>query len=195
MKEPLTKRVYVFIDGQNLYKSAKECYGYKFPNYNPYLLAKEIVNQCPDRKLERICFYTGIHRFKRNRILHHFWTKKIRMLKNIGVKVYSRYLQYDDKGKGREKGIDVKIALDLVRGYRKNEYDVAIIISQDTDLNEAVDEIYDMKSEFKRWVQIECAFICATDNDWGLKNANWIRITKELYDKCIDDRNYFPPKK
>lgn len=41
--------------------------------------------------------------------------------------------------RSREKGIDVKIAVDLMAGAIDNKYDTAIIISSDTDLVPAID--------------------------------------------------------
>lgn len=41
----------------------------------------------------------------------------------------------------REKGIDVKIATDLLAGAFDNQYDTAIIVSSDTDLIPAIDRI------------------------------------------------------
>jgi hypothetical protein len=32
--EPLVKRAVVFIDGQNLYHSVRESFGYTYPNYS-----------------------------------------------------------------------------------------------------------------------------------------------------------------
>lgn len=32
--EPAIKRAVTFVDGQNLYRSAKEAFGYHFPNYD-----------------------------------------------------------------------------------------------------------------------------------------------------------------
>jgi hypothetical protein len=43
--------------------------------------------------------------------------------------------------KGREKGIDVLLALHLVLGAIRDEYDVAILFSGDTDLVPAIDEV------------------------------------------------------
>ena len=40
-----------------------------------------------------------------------------------------------------EKGIDVRLALDVVPMARENLYDVALIFSQDQDLSEAADEV------------------------------------------------------
>ena len=42
---------------------------------------------------------------------------------------------------GQEKGIDVRIALDIVRHALDDKYDVALIFSQDQDLSEAVDDV------------------------------------------------------
>jgi len=63
-----------------------------------------------------------------------------------GVRVFSRSLRYrshkislPDGGSrtvlvGEEKGIDVRIALDVVRMAHRGEFDVALIFSQDQDL-------------------------------------------------------------
>lgn len=56
------------------------------------------------------------------------------MIKNKGITeiVYQRF---------REKGIDVKIATDLVAGALDDKYDAAILVSSDTDLVPMVDWI------------------------------------------------------
>ncbi len=41
-------------------------------------------------------------------------------------------------GKFHEKGVDVQIAVDLVRGAIKDEYDICYLISSDTDLLPAI---------------------------------------------------------
>ena len=42
---------------------------------------------------------------------------------------------------GEEKGIDVRIALDVIRLAHRREYDVAVVLSQDQDLAEVAEEI------------------------------------------------------
>lgn len=91
-------------------------------------------------------------------------------MRRAGVKVSYRSLKYSDQefvneqGKRytfkvpREKGIDLRLGLDLVRLARKNEYDLAIIFSQDTDLREAVREVFDLRKELNRWISLECAY-------------------------------------
>ena len=42
MIEPTHKRAVVFVDGQNLFHSAKDAFGYGFPNFDVRLLAQAI---------------------------------------------------------------------------------------------------------------------------------------------------------
>lgn len=202
-------RVHAFFDGQNLFLTAKECFGYTYPNFDPIKLAEKITSQEPNRQLTKIHFYTGVHSKKENEFLHTLWMNKLQGLRRANVDVQHRFLQYteipiiNDDGKveiikkPREKGIDVKLALDLIRLARKDNYDVAIIFSQDTDLNEAIDELYDIKEEFNRWIRFESAypFIEGMRNPRGLKRTKWRKISKEVYDQCLDDRDYRPKSK
>lgn len=144
-----------------------------------------------------------------NEFLLHFWINKIQGLRRAGVDVYHRFLRYteikkeNESGeievikKPREKGIDVKIAIDLIRLARKGLYDIAIIFSQDTDLNEAINELYEIRDEFNRWIRFECAypFSQGMRNPRGLDRTTWRKISKELYDQCLDERDYRPKPK
>lgn len=50
-------------------------------------------------------------------------------------------------GKFHEKGVDVQIAVDIVRGSIKNEFDKCYLISSDTDLLPAIQTAKDEKKE------------------------------------------------
>jgi len=52
--------------------------------------------------------------------------------------------------KSREKGIDVKIATDLIIGAIDDKYDTAILMSSDTDLVPAIDEV---RNRFQKKVE------------------------------------------
>jgi uncharacterized LabA/DUF88 family protein len=206
---PSICRVHAFFDAQNLFLSTKECFGYKYPNYDPIKLAQKITELEENRKLIKVNFYTGVHEVNRNEFLHHFWMNKLQGLRRAGVNVYYRFLKYADYKKQtssgdfetitkpREKGVDIKLAIDLIKFARKGMYDIAIIFSQDTDLNEAVNEIYEIRKEFNRWIRLECAFPHSEEmkKQRGLDNTQWRPITKELYDQCIDERDYRPKPK
>lgn len=45
--------------------------------------------------------------------------------------------RYDGNGVGREKGVDVRIALEMARLGRKGLFDGAVVVSEDSDLDEA----------------------------------------------------------
>jgi uncharacterized LabA/DUF88 family protein len=55
---------------------------------------------------------------------------------------------------GREKGIDVRIALDVVHCVRTNACDVALLFSQDQDLSEVADEVRAIARDQGRWVKM-----------------------------------------
>lgn len=58
----------------------------------------------------------------------------------------------------REKGIDLRLGLDVIRMARNGDFDVAIVFSQDQDLAEVASEIRDIARSTNRWLKIACAF-------------------------------------
>ncbi len=97
---------------------------------------------------------------------------------------------------GREKGIDVRIALDIVRTARLNLFDVALVFSQDQDLSEVADEIREIAKSQDRWIKMTSAFPFSPTlkNKRGINNTDWIKIDKQTYDACIDPHDYRPKK-
>lgn len=204
-QRPSIVRVHIFFDGQNVFHAAKARFGYPFPNFDPIKLAAELMNPPGDRRLEQIHFYTEIHKHTENPFWHGFWTNKVAAIGRAGARVVTTELKYsniqvkDGSGnvriirRGREKGIDVRLALDLVRLARLGEYDVAIIVSQDNDLCEAVKEVRAIRDEFKRWVFLESAFLVSPGRkNRGLENTQWREIDRATYERCIDLRDFRP---
>ena len=203
LDEPAVKRTHVFIDGQNLFHSIKEAFGYSYPNYDIHRLADEVC-RAQNWKLEAIRFYTGIPDLSDNPAWHNFWMSKLSIMGRQGIKVFTRPLRYQAQavrmpnGKlhtfltGQEKGIDVRIALDIVREVRMNTCDVIVIFSQDQDLSEVADEIRLIATEKNRWIKIATAFpiSAAYRKTRGINKTDWICIDRELYDRCIDPRDY-----
>lgn len=201
--EPEEKRVISFFDGQNLFRASKEAFDYSFPNYDPLGLSKEIC-RIKGWKFEKAFFYTGIPDIKEDFDRNRFWTAKLASMKNSGIEVFSRTLRYRNRtfkcpkcGEisirlGQEKGIDVRLALDIVRMARASLYDVALVFSQDQDLTEAVDEIKKISIAQQRWIKVAFAFPVSVGvtNRRGINGTDWIEIDKRLYDSCIDQRDY-----
>lgn len=205
--EPVTKRAVAFFDGQNLFHCAKAAFGYTFPNYDPYALAHEVCAQ-NGWDCTGIRFYTGIPDQADNAFWNHFWTAKGAQMGRQGIHVYTRSLRYRNKSirlpdgtthtflDGDEKGIDVRIAVDVIRLAQKREFDVALLFCRDQDLSEVADEIRLMASEQKRWIKIASAYphSPATPSVRGINKTDWLRISRDTYDKCVDTRDYRPKK-
>jgi uncharacterized LabA/DUF88 family protein len=183
-------RVVVFIDGQNLFHLAKEAWdeGYHWPKYDPIRIAEELTALKPGRALIQVRFYSGVPTKDQDKKWHAFWTAKLRAVQSRGAWIYrGRILN------GREKGVDVRIALDLVRLARTKEYDTAIVVSQDSDLNEALKEVVEIVKEQRRFVTLESAFPYEAEKNMskrGLTPSTWRKIDRAMYDRCADVRDY-----
>jgi len=199
--EPSTKRAAVFVDGQNLFHAAKKAFGYTYPNYDIMALAKAICAKS-GWNLTQARFSTGIPDASDPR--HTFWAAKLAAMGKQGIHVCSRPLRYLNKivklsdGSeqailvGEEKGIDVRIALDVIRMAHHGEYDVAIILSQDQDLAEAAKEIRTIAHEQSRWIKIASAYPASPTykNKRGINNTDWIPLDRTLYGACLDPTDY-----
>jgi hypothetical protein len=94
--------------------------------------------------------------------------------------------------KAREKGIDVRMALDMVRAAREQRGSVFLIFSQDQDLTEAVDEMKIISRDASTRITVASAYPSgpAPCNDRGIDKTDWIRIDRKTYDACIDPTDY-----
>lgn len=201
--EPSTKRAVAFIDGQNLFYAAKQAFGYSFPNYDAPALAGEVC-RASGWVLEKVYFYTGIPSAQDNPFWHQFWTAKLAVMGTRGVVTFSRHLRYRNQTVplpdgttttvlvGQEKGVDVRIALDVVRLAREGAYDVTVLFSQDQDLSEVADEVRAISIVQKRWIKVACAFPVSPTyrNTRGVNKTDWVRLDRALYDRCLDLTDY-----
>jgi len=201
--EPSVKRTVAFVDGQNLFHSVKEAFGYQHPNYDVLLLAQAV---CASRgwDLRAVRFYTGIPDPNDDPHWHGFWTGKMAVMGRQGVVLFSRSLRYRNRKvalpdgtihtylAGEEKGIDVRIAIDAIRLGHHKDYDVALIFSQDQDLSEVAKEIRTISREQDRWIKIASAFPMSPTvrNRRGIDHTDWIPIDRATYSSCIDRRDY-----
>lgn len=201
--EPPRKRTIAYIDGQNLYHSVRESFGYTYPDYDVKSLFQSIC-QKKSWELTQVRFYTGVPDKSDDPFWNHFGMAKLRVLSWQKVQIYSRPLRYRNRViklpdgieysflAGEEKGIDVRIAIDVIRMAHHNEYDVALIFSQDQDLSEVASEIRTICREQNRWIKVACAFPFSptTRNRRGIEKTDWVPIDRATYDSCIDRRDY-----
>ncbi len=126
------ERVMIFIDGSNLFWSARKWN--KKPNFRVDVL-KLVKFLSLDRFLVRPYFYCGIGvppspgQVK----FHH-------KLKYSGISVVTRPLRRRGT-KWVEKGVDVALVTDMLGMAFRNVYDIAVLVSGDRDLAQAVDEV------------------------------------------------------
>lgn len=214
MPEPSVKRVVAFFDAQNLFHAVKNVFNHMHPDYDPLALANAICVARKGWELSQARLYTGVPDAKDDPFWNHYWNGKLAVLGRQGVHVFRRALRYrmkvvklprEDKfgamaGKkhkflvGEEKGVDVRIAIDIIRLAHLRQYDVALVFSQDQDLSEVADEIRAVAEEQKRWIKIACAFPSgeASRNRRGIDKTDWIEISREMYEECMDLRDYKP---
>jgi hypothetical protein len=125
-----------------------------------------------------------------------------------GVWIFTRPLKYRNKEikladgslhtflDGDEKGIDVRLAIDVIRLANKSQYDVAVVFSRDQDLSEVADEIKTISEDQDRWIRMASAypFSPAVKQFRGIDKTQWIKIDRTTYDACLDRRDYRPKK-
>ena len=152
---------------------------------------------------------TGVPDLQDNPKGHYFWRNKLAGLGRQGIKVYSRSLVYRNQTiklpdgtqhtslVASEKGIDIRLALDIIRMGLDGDYDVALVFSQDQDLSEVADEIRDIAKVQGRWIKIASAFPAspAYRNRRGIDKTDWLPIDRATYDSCLDPSDYRPRSK
>ncbi len=196
--EPARKRCIAFFDGQNLFHAAERAFGYSFLNYDSKKLAAAICARKPDWDLASIRFYTGVPSPKYDHAMRGFWDNKVAQMVRQGVHVYTRELRYTDVKmpdgtmfpQPREKGIDVRLAIDVIVLAYAHSYDVALIFSQDQDLSELVKELAKITVIRGNWLRLACAF--PPDGHDGIHGGELIPFDRALYDACLDTRDYRP---
>ncbi|MBU3896174.1 NYN domain-containing protein [Patescibacteria group bacterium] len=166
------ERVNIFIDGGNFYHLALRKLGSSESNFDFEKFAAFLAN---GRKIVEMGkrFYIGtvmeklgdkrsIEAMSRQTALftklkdNHWETRTSKLRKRLEeVKIDERVVDYKkllQKGvekiqyeRLREKGIDVKLATDLIVGAVDDKYDVAIVVSSDADIVPAIDWVRNRK--------------------------------------------------
>ena len=194
-------RTLVLIDGQNLYHLARRAWGtgtsspYAWPSYDVEELASTLVSRTAGRVLVEVRFYTGVpdpSAGPSQLFWHGFWSNKIRYMRSRGIFVYRGRVS----PAGQEKGVDVSLALDLVRATYERQYEAAIIVSQDWDFGPAVRLAKEIAREQDRRLTFESSFPVGPGSlsRRGVPGTTWVPIDRATYDKCRDPRDYRPMK-
>jgi uncharacterized LabA/DUF88 family protein len=149
MENTVKKRALVFIDGNNFYYKLKDVISgktevIKLLEFNYTEFARNLIKK--DSLIE-IRYYVGVIRRQQGadrekaEKLYGNQQKLIAKLQQQNIPVIlGNLIQHPDKS-FHEKGVDVRIAVEMIRLAREDKYNVAYLLSSDTDLVPAVEEV------------------------------------------------------
>lgn len=193
---PLPTRVVLFIDGQNLYNRCKD--RFSWPWIDPLLLGKALVDDDiathgpGSHCLAGVRYYTGIHDANRRPKEHGLMYRRLQAYDSRGVQTFPIPLRYDFTGKAREKGVDVRIAIDLTRlGQKGSLRHRQIVVSEDSDLNPAISDVYGLR-DGERWIAVENAlpYQQGAHPRWLTEAPRKRRIDAAMFARVKDPNHY-----
>ncbi|MBM4402609.1 MAG: NYN domain-containing protein [Candidatus Cloacimonetes bacterium] len=146
-----TKRVFILIDGSNFYHRLKEpeigLTNLLQFNFNEF--AKWLTR---GNKIVRKNYYIGVVRAKPNQIkaqrLRRNQQRLFAKLKKQNWEIFRGFIMKTGRD-FHEKGVDVKIATDLIVGAYEDTYDTAVLVSSDLDLIPAIDKAKELGKEIE----------------------------------------------
>ena len=143
----MNKMAFVFIDGGNFYFKLKELASkldgkrslidFNFRGSSEWLVKPN--------ELSEVRYYLGIVKRERNNPksekLYADQQRLIGKLQQQNINItFGHVIRHPDKTH-HEKGVDVRLAVEMIRFARENKYDIAYLVSSDTDLVAAVEEV------------------------------------------------------
>lgn len=178
-------RAVVVIDYQNVHLTASDVFGDRSNRHesliHPVHFAKAGLQErnarqregYPHAELQRVIAYRGLPHVDHDWEQHRRCQDQATQWRTDGAEVELRDLKYryrngadgrpvldihgkkEPLGPGREKGIDVLCALRCVREAMKDDVDLVILASRDSDLIPVLDEVHDMHREDRGVASIE----------------------------------------
>jgi len=147
------QQVVLFVDAQNFYNGARRAFfdpsdSHVLGQFDPIKLGELICSRPPPgfkRSLREVRIYTGRPDGSLEPKTYAAHIKQCLAWEKAGAKVIPRPLQYLSdwpSSKPQQKGIDVALAIDFIALAIDGEYNVGIIASTDTDLNPALEFVY-----------------------------------------------------
>lgn len=138
----VSDKVMIFIDGSNLYHSVRSVHGrtdLNFASFSQQLAA--------GRQLLRTYYYNAAvdqakepQRYSNQQRFFDSLRRVPRFEVKLGTLVYRNFPQVPPY----EKGIDVRLATDMLTHAFRQNYDVAILVSGDNDFADAVQAVKDL---------------------------------------------------
>ncbi len=152
----MNKKAFVFIDGNNFYFKFKALTSnlddkYSLLDFN-FRKFSEWLTQ--SNQLVEIHYYLGVIKRRdgdnKSEELYANQQRLFRRLQKQDVIITHGQLIKHPNKTYHEKGVDVRLAIEMVKFARENKYDIAYLISSDTDLVPAVEEVqaFDKKVQY-----------------------------------------------
>ena len=149
----MVKRVVLFVDYQNAYRRARDAFHdhnadpYWMGQFHPASLGTLLAGRRndPDRQLHQVRMYRGMPEAAMEKKAHSAARRQVSSwIRDPLVSATTRPLRYPRNYptvRAQEKGIDVQLALDFAMMAVRGEYDIGILMSGDTDLHPALEEV------------------------------------------------------
>jgi uncharacterized LabA/DUF88 family protein len=156
----MADRTIVFIDYENTYWAARHAFhsgargSGRLGHVDPIPLARLITGMAPSsRILSEVRVYRGMPSPLLDPIGYRAWRAQTSQWEKSGALVVSRVLRYPigwpkslPGERPQEKGIDVALALDVIDLAHRGAYDVAVVVSIDSDLLPAIEMLQHMRA-------------------------------------------------
>jgi uncharacterized LabA/DUF88 family protein len=189
--------VAVLLDWQNIYNCAREAFGLEDAGsfegtVYPLKLATHLASGVgPDRKLQELRIYRGRPDNVKDRRSYDAWQSQTAAWKGAcGERLIPRYRDLRYRGETVvEKGIDVWLAIDLVKIAMDQSAERVVVVSSDTDLVPALDLAVQIRGE---------EFVEVAGWDGGPGTAPILDVpgvvqrglTRSHYERFRDDTDY-----
>jgi uncharacterized LabA/DUF88 family protein len=190
-------RATAFFDAPNLFHRSKDAFDHQHANFDPLALHAAVC-AAQGWAAHSVRYYTGVPSRQVMPDARSEWDRRLLSLTRQGVLCVTRPLRHTVLVAGevitREKGIDVRVALDLVSTARQKAWDVAVVYSEDQDLAEAIADVWEIAREQSRRVELWSAFPenLRQVRYRQIKGTRPFVLSEALYNACLDPRDYRP---
>ena len=142
-----TKTTFLFVDGSNLYASQYQLFGPKyFLNFRKFIKNIEMYQKI---KFNKIFFYASYSSPKTGSKTEKNYLKKEFFFYKSAIKTphCTFFKGYRSPTSGKEKEVDVKLAVDIVDKAHQKQYKSLYLISGDADFMHALVIVQNLKIE------------------------------------------------
>ena len=150
-------KLMLFVDAQNVYHGARHTFHPGAANHadgqiNPWAIAERIAERGGPHgetvEVVGVRVYTGYHMPERNPKAYSSYRRQRAFWERQGCTIIARAVRYlgPDDSRGREKGIDVALAVDYVTMAIQRDFEIGVIFSADNDLAPALELVRDLRT-------------------------------------------------